>query len=296
MKLMEPALSLSLKNILLATDLTSCSDIALKYAMAMARRHSSQVYTIHVEGPGSYQLLLPEAFSVAFRGIDTSFTDMNTQLNNLVAGLPRQAPEHGGQIWQVITDVIDKFRIDLLVLATHGRTGLARIFSGSIAEFIFRNVACPVLTVGPDVKPLDPARFDLQKILLATDFDPHSGAPMYATWLANDFKAQLTVVNVSHVRSVDVDPADVAKKFKMTLPENLELWAKPEIAVEYGNPADGILSMADTLKPDLLVIGARHPEPAELTSHIVWATAGRLVSEAKCPVLTVRERDLLGEV
>lgn len=296
MKLMEPALSLSLKNILLATDLTSCSDIALKYAMALARFHSSQVYTIHVEGPDGYQLLLPEAFSVAFRGVDTALTDMNTQLNKLVGELPRQAPEHSGQIWQIVTDVIDKFKIDLLVLATHGRTGLARIFGGSIAEFIFRNVSCPVLTVGPEVKPFDPAAFAFRKILLATDFDPHSGAPMYATWLANDFKAQLTVANVSHVRSVDLDPADIAKRYRQMLPENLEPWTKPEIAVEYGNPADGILSIADTLKPDLLVIGARHPEPARLTSHILWETAGRLVSEARFPVLTVRERHLLGEV
>jgi len=292
MKLMEPALSLSLKNILLATDFSACSEIAVKYALALARRHSSQVHTIHVEGPDSYELLLPEAFSIAFRGVDTSATDVAGVLNGLLTGLPHQVPVHAGAIWQVVTDVIVRNEIDLLVLATHGRTGLARIFGGSVAEDIFRNVPCPVLTIGPGVKDPNVEKFNIQKILLATDFDPHSAAPAYSVWLANDFKAELTVANVMHGRTEEPNLAALAAKFKSMLPENLELWTKPGFATEYGNPADGILAIADDVKPDLIVLGARHPEPAELNSHILWATAGRMVSEAKCPVLTVREREI----
>ncbi|MBZ5522658.1 MAG: universal stress protein [Acidobacteriia bacterium] len=292
MKLMEPALSLSLKNILLATDFSSCSEIAVKYALALARRHSSQVHTIHVEGPDSYQLLQPEAFAIAFRGLNAGTTDVAGLLNGLLAGLPHQAPLEPGAIWKVINDVIVRNEIDLLVLATHGRTGLSRIFGGSVAEDIFRNVPCPVLTLGPGVKDFNAENFNIQKILMATDFDSHSAAPTYAVWLANDFKAALTVVNVLHGRTEEPNVDDLARKFKAQLPEDLELWSKPGFATEYGNPADGILAIADDLKPDLMVLGARHPEPAQLNSHILWATAGRLVSEAKCPVLTVRERDL----
>lgn len=292
MKLMEPALSLSLKNILLATDFSACSEIAVKYALALAGRHSSQVHTIHVEGADSYQLLQPEAFSIAFRGLNAGTTDVAGLLNGLLAGLPHQAPLERGAIWKVINDVIVRNEIDLLVLATHGRTGLSRIFGGSVAEDIFRNVPCPVLTLGPGVKDLTSAKLDLQKILIATDFDPHTAAPMYAVWLANDFKAALTVANISHGRTGEPNVADLAKKFNALLPENLEPWAKPAFATEYGNPADGILAIAENVKPDLIVLGARHPEPAQLNSHILWATAGRMVSEAKCPVLTVRERDL----
>jgi nucleotide-binding universal stress UspA family protein len=292
MKLMEPALSLSLKNILLATDFSACSEIAVKYALALARRHSSQVHTIHVEGPDSYQLLEPEAFAIAFRGIEAGTADVAALLNGLLTGLPHQTPLHSGAIWQVVNDVIVRNEIDLLVLATHGRTGLARIFGGSVAEDIFRNVPCPVLTLGPGVKDFNPANFDIKKILIATDFDPHSAAPAYAVWLANDFKAELTVANVMHGRTEEPNVADLAKRFKAQLPDNLEPWSKLGFATEYGNPADGILAIADGLQPDLIVLGARHPEPAQLNSHILWATAGRLVSEAKCPVLTVREREL----
>jgi nucleotide-binding universal stress UspA family protein len=288
MKLMEPALSLSLKNILLATDFSACSEIAVKYALALARRHSSQVNTIHVEGPDSYQLLQPDAFAIAFRGLNAGTTDVAGLLNGLLKGLPHQAPLQKGAIWKVVNDVIVRNEIDLLVLATHGRTGLSRIFSGSIAEDIFRNVPCPVLTLGPGVQDFNATDLSFKKILMATDFELHSAAPRYAVWLANDYQAALTVVNVSHVRTPEPDPADLARKFNALLPEHLELWSKPRFAVEYGNPADGILAIADTLKPDLIVLGARHPEPAQLNSHILWATAGRVVSEARCPVLTVR--------
>src|SRR6476646_11574852 len=98
MKLMEPALSLSLKNILLATDFSACSEIAVKYALALARRHSSQMNTIHVEGPDSYQLLQPEAFSIAFRGLNAGTIDVAGLLNGLLKGLPHQAPLQKGAI------------------------------------------------------------------------------------------------------------------------------------------------------------------------------------------------------
>lgn len=295
MKLMEPALSLSLKNILLATDFSGSSAIAVKYALALARRNSSNVHTLHVEGPDSYQLLQPEAFSIAFRGLSSGSVDVAGHLNTLLSGLPHQTPMQRGQIWQVVSDVIARNEIDLLVLATHGRTGMTRIISGSVAEDIFRNVTCPVLTLGPNVKGFDPENFAFTKILLATDFDKHSAAPEYATWLANDFKADLTVLNVVRRyedKTDEVYRAESAKKFQDSLPEGLNPWVRPNFITEFANPADGIMDVAERIQPDLIVIGARHPEPAQLNSHILWATAGRVVSEAKCPVLTVRERDI----
>jgi nucleotide-binding universal stress UspA family protein len=42
---------------------------------------------------------------------------------------------------------------------------------------------------------------------------------------------------------------------------------------------------------DLIVLGARHPEPAKINSHLPWATAARVIAEAECPVLTVLQKD-----
>jgi nucleotide-binding universal stress UspA family protein len=45
------------------------------------------------------------------------------------------------------------------------------------------------------------------------------------------------------------------------------------------------------LRADLIVLGARHPEPAKINSHLPWATAARVIAEAECPVLTVRQKE-----
>src|SRR5579871_3871729 len=63
MNTLEAVTALSLKNILLATDFSPGSETAVKYAQAIARRHSSRVHTIHVNSPNSYNLLDPDAFA-----------------------------------------------------------------------------------------------------------------------------------------------------------------------------------------------------------------------------------------
>src|SRR6476661_2350615 len=170
MKTLEPAVSLSLRNILLATDFSPVSGMAVKYAQAIARRHSSRVHTIHVTAPDSYHLLDPDAFAITFNGATTESENVPAVLHSL----------QQGTIWQVISDVVERNEIDLLVLASHGRHGISRMFLGSVAEDVFRNVSCPVLTVGPDVRPCHRREMKIKNVLLATHFEKGSTAPMYA--------------------------------------------------------------------------------------------------------------------
>ena len=293
MKVLEPALSLSLKNILLTTDFSPCSEAAVKYAQAIAHRHGSRVHTIHVSGPESYQLLHHEDFALTFSDLDESSEDVTQVLRGLLQGLPTHVPLRQGEIWEVVNDVIRRNEIDLLVMATHGRTGLHRLISGSIAEEVFRNVPCPVLTIGPEVTPVNPEEFTVSKILLATDFDPNSAAPLYAVWLANDLRSALTVLNVASdkSRNPDVARAQAAVRLKSVIADSGELWCTPELIAETGIPAFKILQVAASLQPGLIILGARHPQPARINSHLPWDTAARVIAEAHCPVLTVRARD-----
>jgi len=68
MNTLETVTALSLKNILLATDFSPGSETAVKYAQALARRHTSRVHVIHVNSPDSYNLLDPDAFAITFNG------------------------------------------------------------------------------------------------------------------------------------------------------------------------------------------------------------------------------------
>src|SRR5947209_13656986 len=293
MQALETALSISLKNILLATDFSSGSDVALKHALAVSARHSAQVHAIHVAAPDCYQLLDPEAFALTFQGWAGKSRNQPEILRGLMEGLPSAVPLRPGPVWQVISEIVKRNQIDLLVLASHGRHGIPRMVLGSVAEDVFRNVSCPVLTVGPDVKACSGSEFQIKNVLLATHFDANSMAPAYARWLANEFHAGLTVLHVTDERQ-EISPAssiDLANRLRSVAPEDGNLWCEPAFILAYGQPAARILEAAQGFHPDIIVLGARHPEPARINSHLPWDTAARVIAEATCPVLTVRQEE-----
>ena len=290
---LEPAISLSLKNILLATDFSPGSETAVRYAQAIARRHGSRVHTIHVNGPDSYQLLDPDAFAITFNSSGASQKHVADTLHGLLQGLPIQTPLRQGAVWEVVSDVVERNEIDLLVMASHGRHGIPRLVLGSVAEDVFRNVSCPVLTVGPDVKACNSRELNLKKVLLATHFEKNSTAPLFAALLCNEFRAELTALHVAEERRTPAPSSedDLARQLQSVVPAEACLWRKPECELRYGLPSAKILDVARELGSDLIVLGARHPEPARINSHLPWATAARVVAEAECPVLTVRQGD-----
>lgn len=294
MKTLEPVTALSLKNILLATDFSPCSETALKYAQAIARRYSSRVHTIHVNSLDSYNLLDPDAFAITFNGPEANSKNVSDVLHGLLTGLPSQTPLRQGAVWEVISDVVKRNEIDLLVLASHGRHGIPRLVLGSIAEDVFRNVSCPVLTVGPDVKPCNNREMKIKKVLLATHFEAGSTAPSHAALLCNEFGAELTVLHVADenkVASNGRNGKDLAQQLTSVVPPEVCLWQKPVCVLKYGLPSANILAVAQQMRADLIVLGARHPEPAKINSHLPWATAARVIAEAECPVLTLRQKD-----
>jgi nucleotide-binding universal stress UspA family protein len=292
MNTLEPALSLSLKNILLATDFSQGSDMALKHARAIAARHSSHVHTIHVAAADCYQLLNPEAFAITFSGTK-SWENPIEVLRGLMQGLAAQVPLHPGAVWEVVKEIVERNEIDLLVLASHGRHGIPRLVLGSVAEDVFRNVSCPVLTVGPDVKSCNTNELRIKRVLLATHFEANSIAPLYAAWLCNDFHAELTVLHVADEREQNRRPLgadELVDRLRSVIPDAASLWCKPVFAQAYGLPSAKILDVARETRADVIVLGARHPEPARINSHLPWATAARVIAEAPCPVLTVRQK------
>lgn len=294
MNTLEPITALSLKNILLATDFSPGSETAVKYAQAIARRHASRVHTIHVNSPDSYNLLDPDAFAITFNGPEANANNVSDVLHGLLTGLPSQTPLRQGAVWEVISDVVKRNEIDLLVLASHGRHGIPRLVLGSVAEEVFRNVSCPVLTVGPDVKPCANRELKIKKVLLATHFEAGSTAPTHAALLCNEFGAELTILHVADENKVGSNGRngkELAQQLNSVVPPEVCLWRKPVCVLKYGLPSANILEIAEQIHADLIVLGARHPEPARINSHLPWATAARVIAEAECPVLTVRQKD-----
>lgn len=286
---------ISLRNILFATDFSSVSSVALNHALSIARRYDSRLYVAHVIRPDAYQLVPPEAVASVTEQAQRYAEQQMAQL--LISGRLRDIPhqvllEHG-DLWPVLSFIIEKHEINLIVAGTHGRTGVRKLLLGSAAEEIFRLAPCPVLTVGPKVPSEIPAETELRGILYATDFTPLSNrATAYAFSLAQEHQAHLNLLHVVQ-GAADVSAPAMAKlteffvhQLRQIVPEEADLWCDPKFLLEFGTPADEILKAAAQHRSDLIVLGVRRS--ATFAGHLPPATAYKVVCQAPCPVLTVR--------
>lgn len=291
MKLIDAKTRVVLRNILMAVDFSPSSNSALGYAAAIARRYGSRIYLAHVIRPDVYQLVSPEAIEAV---LDQTRRYAEQQLAKILVsgrlrGIPHQVLLGQGELWTVFSKLIEEHEIDLVVVGTHGRTGLEKMLLGSVAERVFRLTPCPVLTVGPKVHGEVTEDAELHRILFATDFSPAApNTAAYALSLAQEHQAELTLLHVvehAHGTAPAADPA-IFERLRALVPPEARLWCTPECAIESGAPADGILKAADEKSADLIVMGVRHPDHS--FSHLPPATAYRVVCRAPCPVLTIR--------
>jgi nucleotide-binding universal stress UspA family protein len=133
------------RNILVPTDFSETSNGALGYALGLARAFGAQLYLLHV--PGGTGENFEANFPVGrFEGAPREW--MSGFLNP--GEIARLAPEYAVRIGVPAEEIVryaDARNIDLIVMGTHGRTGVAHLLMGSVAERVVRTAPCPVLTV-----------------------------------------------------------------------------------------------------------------------------------------------------
>jgi universal stress protein A len=160
---LQPHPNFRLKKLLVPIDFSEVSTKALQYAIAFAREYGSELILLHVVQPA---LLIPEG-PVAMMELETRVESEAAarlrQLEKGVKGIPCRSLVCVGSAAKEVVAEADRQEVDAIVMATHGRTGLARTFIGSVAEKVIRNADCPVLVVrDPErefvvVQPDDPA-------------------------------------------------------------------------------------------------------------------------------------------
>ncbi len=296
MKLLDARTRVSLKNILYATDFSPASNAALPYALSIARRFGSTVIAVHVIAPDFYPAI-PAADWPAITEAEQSLQREDAKLlEDRLHGVPHEVVFRQGDIWEILTEEIENRAVDLLVIGTHGRKGFEKMALGSVAEEAFRRASCPVLTVGPHVRTAPEQLVELHQILYPTNFSNESlAASPYAISLAQEHLAQLVMLHVQELSSGPIlkDPeksaATLLHRLHAIVPPEAELWCHPKCCVEYGSPAERILELAKRQRCDLIVLGVR-PEKKHLVaaSHFVETMTYRIVTEAPCPVFTVR--------
>jgi nucleotide-binding universal stress UspA family protein len=205
-------------------------------------------------------------------------------------GVDHQVLVEQGDVWEVLSHNLQDLSINLLVIGTRGRGRIGKLLLGSVAETIFRQATCPVLMVGPRVSA--PTESGRGRILFCTGFSAHSiQAGGYALSLAQRQSAQLLLLHVSketpqndEERRRIVDQA--RSRLQSLIPRDAQLAQTPEYLVEFGPAAERILAVANERNPGVIVLGVR--QPVGFARRLKWATAYEVVSNAACPVLTVR--------
>jgi nucleotide-binding universal stress UspA family protein len=189
---MEPnaITDLQVKNILVLTDFSACSQKALLYAIKVARTYKSKLTVLHIV---PQQLRLPQ-LRAAWGEMKQLQFDLLSK--GVLRDLHLQLLVKRGANWKVISRILKLQNTDLIVMGTHGRTGLKKLILGSFAESVFRQAPCPVLTVGPSI-PDQAVTEGPRHILFPTDESYASKvAEPYAYQLGRNPGVQLTLLGV----------------------------------------------------------------------------------------------------
>jgi nucleotide-binding universal stress UspA family protein len=279
------------KNILFATDFSSTTELALPYALQIARRSGGTLHAVHVIQPDIYPLVPPSEWSKMAQEEKEFRERKKNELEQAFQGIPHEFLLPSGDVWDKLENIIEDQDIDLVVLGTHGRTGLRKILLGSVAEKVFRKAVCPVLTVGPAVasKAKHAAAAEFNRILYATDFSPESlAAAPYAVCVAKENRAQLILMHA--IQSEEPGHVDTAyQTLRDVVPSGANLEFKPRLVVEPGAPHAGILGVAARHDVDLIVLGVRRaPGNPAVVARFPHSIVYDIMVEAACPVLTVR--------
>ena len=305
----RPFSPLAVKNVLFATDFSSTSEAAFPYAAAICRRFGSTLHMVHVISEAG---LLMMSGGVDYVSMGTIYEDAQNeakerldQISEHLEAIPHRNYVRYGQVWKSVAGIIADNEVDLLVMGTHGRTGLGKLLLGSVAENILRHAPCPVLTVGPKVsgraklpelssrgRDLAPPELELRQIVFATNFARNAAlAAGDAVALAQEFRARLTLMHViedyAELGSAPGPIEDSLNQLRGLIPRNSQLQYVPETLLEFGNAPDGILKAAAEREADMIILGARSSEIG--TTHLPWSAAHHVIAQARCPVLTIRQ-------
>lgn len=298
---------LNIRRILVPTDFSDCSIPALDHAVKLAQDHHAEVHLFHTIVLHDQDHLdtgaaFPDSSKLAAILADYS----QNRLDALVRDHSRPGMvfsknhRRGISAASPIIEYATQENIDLIVMGTHGRRGIRKMFLGSVASEVIRLAPCSVLTVRD--KGERTAVHDLGRILAPVDFsDQGKEALKVALELSRGWEAEVDLLHVlgevlhpafyemGAVRLTDLQP-DILEKAKSELEGYVQKVADcQDLSVSYhsqeGHAAREIVRFSRDRKCDLIVM-ATHGH-TDKRHFLIGGTAEKVISRAECPVLSI---------
>jgi nucleotide-binding universal stress UspA family protein len=192
---------------------------------------------------------------------------------------------------------------DLLVLGSHGLTGVKRLVLGSTAENVLRHATRPVLIVPAHAAGARESGVPFQRIVCAVDFQADSyRALRYAFDLAQESDAQLTLLHAVEMPAVhvgaedlavDLEPArqtvmrDARERLEALVPAASRAYCTVHAEVVEGPAHQAILRLAAEAEADLIIMGVRSRDVLDVA--VFGSHTQAVVRAAHCPVLTIHQ-------
>jgi len=291
-----------IRTILFAADFSENSKQAFHAACSLAAGNQTRVVVLHVVEPSSisqHPLYLGHG-NVQFRVTETDKAEQQSAMRKLgefyIPDHPVQMEYFAtqGDTAEEILRTARELGSDLIVMGTHGRTGLRRMLAGSVAVTVLRSALCPVLALRSAEQPRESSEFRV--ILHPTDFSVGSEAALrVARRLAREHGARLIVLHVAVLEDLlagtpaaEVDPALYRKALEdvRNRVEGPDLKHHVESMLRRGYATDGILQTAEEVGCDLIVMGTNGR--TGLSRLFMGSVAEHVLAKADCPVLIAK--------
>ena len=135
------------RKIVIATDFSIASGLAIGWGITWAKNCGAQLYIVHVIEPAEYQGP-PELRNIVRKEVREEAERQLECYVDRLRSIPHEFVCLEGEVGKSLSDFVKDKNVDMLITGSRGRRGVRRVMLGSTAETIFHEVKCPVMTVG----------------------------------------------------------------------------------------------------------------------------------------------------
>jgi nucleotide-binding universal stress UspA family protein len=273
-------------QVVLATDFSPASTIAVSIVSRLARTLKAKVTLLHIfQYVPKHHYVVPVGWMVEIirKDVQAKLAETKNILSH--AGLETEilVLEDGIAAQQILT-FVQTCQSPLLVMGTHARGGIERFLLGSTAEEVLRQASCPVVSVGPHVPPVTENSEGFQRILFATDFSEVSIAAIPLTRALQ--QATGGYLRILHVAKNHASGAEEESRQFDPLPKGLGVNGVAECVVLHGtNVSQAVMNEAERYPADLVILGVRRA--SAFASHASPKIAFQIIAASPCAVLTI---------
>lgn len=267
-----------MEKLLVATDGSEFSESAVKEAINLAKICSSRLITVSVVKTNpEFEDLVPQVIEKAEKEAREHLESIKARASK--EGVDCEIVVHrGDEPYQNIADDAAKNKVSMIIVGTHGRTGLKRLMMGSVTAKVIGHAPCNVLVV-----PLN-AKIECKNILMATDGSKYSeAAASQALGIAKRCEGSLTVISVASSDAEILSAEDYVKEVsELAKKEGIET---DGLAVK-GKPYEAIIETSKKKCADLIVVGSHGRTGLERL--LMGSVTERVIGHSESAVLVVR--------